>query len=88
MLKESKAACSISDLDTVIGLLSQAAHAILPSHPNLPECLDHLAAVLIARFSITQDLNDVRKAIGFRCGALGGNIRDLIEPNVRGTGTR
>ncbi|KAJ7198978.1 CHAT domain-containing protein [Mycena pura] len=82
LLKESKAACSISDLDTVIGLLSQAAHAILPSHPNLPECLDHFAAVLIARFSITQDLNDVRKAIGFRCGALGGDIRDLIEPNI------
>ncbi|KAJ7242197.1 CHAT domain-containing protein [Mycena rebaudengoi] len=82
LLKESKVACSISDLDTVIDLLSQAAHALLPSHPNLPECLNHFAAVLIARFSISEDLNDVRKAIGFRCGALGGDIRDLIEPNI------
>ncbi|KAF8200073.1 CHAT domain-containing protein [Mycena galopus ATCC 62051] len=82
LLKESKAACYISDLDTVIGLLSQAAQALGPSHPNLPECLNLFAAVLIARFSVTEDLNDVRKAIGFRCGALGGDIRDLIEPNI------
>ncbi|KAJ7512106.1 CHAT domain-containing protein [Mycena galericulata] len=82
LLKESKAACYISDLDTVIGLLSQAAQALLPSHPNLPECLNLFAVVLIGRFSITEDLNDVRKAIGFRCGALGGDIRDLIEPNI------
>ncbi|KAJ7758832.1 CHAT domain-containing protein [Mycena maculata] len=82
LLKESRAACHISDLDTVLGLLSQAAQALLPSHPNLPKCLNLLAAVLIARFSMTEDLNDVRKAIGFRCGALGGDIRDLIDPKI------
>jgi hypothetical protein len=85
LLKESKAACYISDLDTVIALLFQAAQGLLPSHPNLPECLNLFAAVLITRFSVTEDMNDVRKAIGFRCGALGGDIRALIEPNVRGT---
>jgi hypothetical protein len=85
LLKESRAACSISDVDTVIGLLSQATQALLPSHPKLPECLNLFATLLIARFSITEDLNDVRKAIGFRCGALGDDVRDLIEPNVRGT---
>jgi hypothetical protein len=84
LLKESKAACHVSDLDTVIALLSQAAQGLLPSHPNLTECLNLFADVLITRFSITEDLDDVRKAIGFRCGALGGDIRDLIEPNVRG----
>ncbi|KAJ7834751.1 hypothetical protein B0H13DRAFT_2426649 [Mycena leptocephala] len=69
LLKESKAACYVSDLDTVIALLSQAAQGLLPSHPNLTECLNLFADVLITRFSVTEDLDDVRKAIGFRCGA-------------------
>jgi hypothetical protein len=68
LLRECKAACNISSLNTAIYFLECAAASWPPGDTEFSDCLNHLATAFLIRFIYTVDANDVQKAFVLRGG--------------------
>jgi hypothetical protein len=83
LLRECKAACNISNLNTAIYFLECAAGSWPPGDTEFSDCLNHLATAFLIRFIYTVDAKDAEKAFMLRAGALGIPVQDFLQSMVR-----
>ncbi|KAJ7107041.1 CHAT domain-containing protein [Mycena epipterygia] len=66
IVEECKSVANFADLNTAIYLLCHAIHSGLLSKLQMHDCLDHLVMIFLTRFSYTESLEDVEKAMAIR----------------------